>query len=71
MGMLSFIVDIPQNGSVWESLTHISGHRLVKSSTPPTAFSNIHCGCIIHCKDINLYYSKCNLCLGNIQYTRE
>ena len=28
----SFIIDVPQNGSVSESLTHTSGHRLVKST---------------------------------------
>ena len=27
--------DVPQNGSVSESLTHTSGHRLVKSPPPP------------------------------------
>ena len=26
-----FIIDVPQNGSVSESLTHNSGHRLAKS----------------------------------------
>ena len=32
MGKVFYIFDVSQNGSVSESLTHTSGHRLVKSA---------------------------------------
>ena len=43
------ISDIPQNGSVSESLTHTSGHRLVKS-TPGQAWPYV---CVEKGKEID------------------